>query len=329
VRPWDAPWPLLVPTVARPRQATCDRSRRQVTITKAIPLESTISRGRALPWCRSNGQWACNVDHSYEEIRAAALDVLAGREPSPFELNQYEHLNIAVAHVFARRENPALLHQGGSGDIVSRADAHLFQEVFWDLFRQGIITLGFNNANRAFPFFRLSRVGKRIIENQDTYFFHDVDSYTKLLKQQVPSIDPVTLLYAQEALQAFRSGCILSSSVMLGVATEHTFNLLLEAVAQSPTYAKSFASVAKEQAILNRVNRFKTILDHQKNTLPREIKEDLDTHFSGILSIIRTFRNQSGHPTGQIIDRDQAYVLLNLFIPYCRKMYQLMDHLGK
>jgi len=235
----------------RGRQLAIGRAE-QVTITKAIPLESTISRGRALPWCRSNGQWACNVDHSYEEIRAAALDVLAGREPSPFELNQYEHLNIAVAHVFARRENPALLHQGGyPGDIVSRADAHLFQEVFWDLFRQGIITLGFNNANRAFPFFRLSRVGKRIIENQDTYFFHDVDSYTKLLKQQVPSIDPVTLLYAQEALQAFRSGCILSSSVMLGVATEHTFNLLLEAVAQSPTYAKSFASVAKEQAILN------------------------------------------------------------------------------
>jgi hypothetical protein len=58
------------------------------------------------------------------------------------------------------------------------------------------------------------------------------------------------------------------------------------------------------------------------------IKEDLDTHFAGILSVIRTFRNQSGHPTGRIIDREQAYVLLQLFIPHCRKMYQLRDHLG-
>jgi hypothetical protein len=28
-------------------------------------------------------------------------------------------------------------------------------------------------------------------------------------------------------------------------------------------------------------------------------------------------------------DREEAYVLLNLFILYCRKMYQLMDELGK
>ena len=31
-------------------------------------------------------------------------------------------------------------------------------------------------------------------------------------------------------------------------------------------------------------------------------------------------------PTGKIIDREQSYVLLQLFIPYCKKMYQLMDH---
>jgi len=55
------------------------------------------------------------------------------------------------------------------------------------------------------------------------------------------------------------------------------------------------------------------------------VKEDLDTNFSGILSIIRNFRNQSGHPSGKIIDREQAYILLQLFPPYCKKMYQLMD----
>ena len=55
------------------------------------------------------------------------------------------------------------------------------------------------------------------------------------------------------------------------------------------------------------------------------MKEDLDTNFSGILSIIRNFRNQSGHPSGKIIDREQAYILLQLFPPYCKKMYQLMD----
>jgi len=63
-------------------------------------------------------------------------------------------------------------------------------------------------------------------------------------------------------------------------------------------------------------------------TRPPEIKEDLDTHFMGILSIIRTFRNQSGHPTGKIIDGEQAYVLMQLFISYCKKLYQLIAFYG-
>jgi hypothetical protein len=84
--------------------------------------------------------------------------------------------------------------------------------------------------------------------------------------------------------------------------------------------------VASERTILQKVNKFKNILDQQVRQLPPDVKEDLDTQFAGILSIIRTFRNQSGHPTGKIVDREQAYVLLQLFIPYCKKMYQLMAY---
>jgi hypothetical protein len=267
------------------------------------------------------------MDHSYEEIRGAALDVLAGREQCPYDVNQYGNLAIGVAEAFARREAPNEWTQRSRHPFhLSPADSELFLEVFWDLFRQGIITLGYNDANREFPFFRLSHFGKRLLANQDTYFFHDVSTYTSLLKSEVPSINPVTLLYLQEALQAFRSGCILSSTVMLGVATEHTFLLLLEVIERSPTHAKAFAAVVQERTILQKINKFKNILDQNFRTLPAEIKEDFDTHFAGILSIIRTFRNQAGHPTGKIIDREQAYVLLQLFVPYCRKMYQTMDY---
>jgi hypothetical protein len=269
------------------------------------------------------------TDHSYEEIRAAALDVLAGREPrAPYEVNQYEGLSIAIAEAFARREQPPEARSGSRQAFnLSDGDRELFLEIFWDLFRQGIITLGLNDNNREFPFFRLSRLGQRLIANQDTYFFHDVTSYTKLLKQEVPGIDPVTLVYVQEALQAFRAGCLLSSTVMLGVATEHTFLLLMEAVDHSPTHAKHFAGVSKERTILQKVNKFKALLDQKQKALPSDVKEDLDTRFAGILSTIRTFRNQMGHPTGKIPDREQTYVLINLFIPYCRKMYQLRNFL--
>jgi len=70
-------------------------------------------------------------------------------------------------------------------------------------------------------------------------------------------------------------------------------------------------------------------MEKELSSLPWDCREDLDTNLSGILSVIRNFRNQSGHPTGQIVGREQAYVLLQLFVTYCKKIYQLMEHYAK
>jgi hypothetical protein len=177
--------------------------------------------------------------------------------------------------------------------------------------------------NAEFPWFRISNFGKSILENQNPYFFHDLSSYEAVIKQNIPDIDQVTLLYLKEAMQAFMSGCMLSSSVMLGVAAEHSFEKLLELIAGNPKYETIYKSVNKERSILPKLNKFKTVLDQDIGKFTPEIREDLDTNFSGIIAIIRNFRNESGHPSGKIISREQCYILLQLFIPYCRKIYQL------
>lgn len=266
------------------------------------------------------------MPHSHEEIRAAALDILSGRESVEYEANQYEHLLLGIGEVFARRENKIQPGHRGAQHPLDRADSEIFLEVFWDLFRQGIITLGLNDSNRQFPFYRVSKLGKQIAESRSVYFFHDVSSYEQAICTEVPNINDVTLLYLKEAMQAFRTGCILSSSVMLGVATEHTFLLLLEKIESNPTHQAIYKSVFEQKTILQKINKFKNILDQNSKALPSEVKEDLDTNFAGILSVIRNFRNQSGHPTGKIIDREQAFVLLQLFIPYSKKLYKLMEH---
>lgn len=271
--------------------------------------------------------------HSYEEIRSVVIDILAGREKGSYEPSQYDNLLHSVGDVFERRDPPTpqqgrsqTFSLSGSNANLDSQDREIFLEVFWDLFRQGIITLGLNDSNRQFPFFRVSSHGKRILENQESYFFHDVSTYEQLIRNEIPKIDDVTMIYLKEAMQAFRVGCMLSSTVMLGVSTEHTFDLLIETINNNPTHAPAYQAVNSQWGALRRVNKFKTILDTQLSTLSRDIKEDLDTHFAGILSVIRNFRNQSGHPSGHIIDREQCYVLLQLFIPYGRKMYQLMNH---
>lgn len=260
--------------------------------------------------------------HSYEEIRKVAIDLLSGRESPSYSLTQYEHFRLGVGEVFAKREGKTTTPYDNQLDS---EDNELFLEVFWDLFRQGIITLGLNNSSREFPWFRVTGMGKKILQNQSGYFFHDVSSYEEVIKLEIPSINETTLLYLKEAMQAFRSGCLLSTTVMLGVATEHTFEILLESTQENPIWAEKFSSAINERGALRRINKFKEALDENIGDIPREIKEDLDTHFAGIISMIRNFRNESGHPTGKVVSREQAFVLLQLFIPYCKKLYALMD----
>ena len=104
------------------------------------------------------------------------------------------------------------------------------------MFRQGIITLGLNDSNPEFPWFHLTALGERVVAGEDAYFVHDVSGYEKRIVKEIPKIDSVTLLYLKEALQTFRAGCVLSATVMLGVATEHTFLLLIEAIERNTSH---------------------------------------------------------------------------------------------
>jgi hypothetical protein len=267
-------------------------------------------------------------DHTYEEIRDLVLNILSGREGA-LGTPHYDGLKSAVSSVFEKREGRTPVSGvGGYMPSLSRNDSNLLLEVFWGLFREGIITLGADDSNRQFPWFRLSEFGKRLADSQEPYFFHDVSSYETLIRTEVPGIDDVTLLYLKEAMQDFKSGCLLSASVMLGVAAEHTFMKLLEAIESNGAHFDTFRNVYEQRTMLRRLNKFKNILDQNQGVLPPSVKEDLDTNFMGITSIIRTFRNDSGHPTGKIISREQCYVLLQLFVPYCKKMYELIDVLG-
>ncbi|OPY37337.1 MAG: hypothetical protein A4E35_01252 [Methanoregula sp. PtaU1.Bin051] len=266
------------------------------------------------------------MDHSYEEIRKATLDILSGRERSSFTPNQFVHLRIGVAEVLHKRDGTTT-HPGQREPQLTQNDQDLFQEVFWDLFRQNIITLGTSgDPNAAYPWFRVSSFGKKALANDDVYFFHDLTSYEKIIRENIPDIDEITLFYLKEAMQAFIVGCRLSSAVMLGVALEYSLDILYEVINQNGAYSAHFQSVSKEPTLFRKFNKFKQKLNEKKSELPKELREDLDINLDMIVSLIRNYRNESGHPTGAVISREQCYVNLQLFIPCCKKIYELMAY---
>jgi len=72
--------------------------------------------------------------HSYEEIRKAALDILAEMEKHNAYPTQYENLRLDVGSILEERETG----KRPSQPRMSQEDSELFLEVFWDFFRQSI-----------------------------------------------------------------------------------------------------------------------------------------------------------------------------------------------
>ncbi|NLV26465.1 MAG: hypothetical protein GXY48_04775 [Methanomicrobiales archaeon] len=270
-------------------------------------------------------------NHTYEEIYQAACDILNGNDPFKDtysgNVNHFVAFHGRIAEIFFLKEsNSGERPHDISGNInLSRNDEDLFRDVFWDLFRQGIITLGMDSNNKDYPWFRVSYHGKKILENQSLYYFHSVETYETVIRENIPGIDEVTVTYLKEAMQSYLQGCVLSATVMLGVATEHSFDLLLEDVQANDQYSSVFGNVFTERTALQRTNKFKNTFPQIGKELPKEVKEGFDTDMMAILETIRNFRNESGHPSGKMISREQVYILLHLFIPCCKKIYQLRE----
>ncbi len=265
------------------------------------------------------------MSHSYEEIRAVAIDLLCGRARGRYGNEQFENFKANIGTVLAeRRRGQRSARYSGDGDELSFEDDRLADEVFWDLFRQGIITLGLDRSNQGFPWFRVSSFGKKVLEQNEPYFFHDVSSYEDAIHKAVPAIDETIMLYAKEAKQAYLSGCLLSATVMIGVATEGAFLKMLDAIEQNSTWSPTFKNVFNERTVLPKLNKFQALAEqHLMKLLPSDLKENFSTDFLGVLNMIRNARNESGHPSGKIIPREECFVLLRLFIPCCKKIYDL------
>ena len=267
------------------------------------------------------------IDHSYEEIRSTVLAILLGNSEyrgSPPE--QFMSLHLAVAEVLRERASEPDSRQHSGDAQLSYADGEFVREVFWDLFVQRVITLGSDDCNSDYPHFRLTGSGEKLAKCQQPYFFHDVSSYENIIRTEIPQIDEHILLYLKEAMQAFRSGCILSATVMLGVATESAFLLLLDTIDGNPDERDKFKSCRKGHAIYTKIEAFRRVAQSQKTALGHAIWESLDINMSCAMDLIRRFRNDSGHPSGRIISREQCFNLLHLFIPCCKKIYELIDH---
>lgn len=200
-------------------------------------------------------------------------------------------------------------------------------EVFHELSLERIIIPGGKSSLR-WPFYRLTEYGQKVLESGEWHPY-DPEGYLANLKRAVPDIDPVIVTYVSEAVACFRMSCLLAAAVMLGGAAEKAILLLVDAYgaslkdeAQKRRFEKETAQwmIGRKYAAL-----WKQLVPLQ-NQLPDELGRDLHTILDRVFDLIRTTRNEAGHPATGSVEREAVLANFYLFPSYCRRVYGLIHH---
>lgn len=264
---------------------------------------------------------------SLEEIRSLVLEAL---KDSP--QTQYENLCNTVARIAVSKQlvpNPRGNMSYSGGDFyLQSCDKDKVREIIWNLIIERIMTIGMNSSNPSWPFLRLTDYGQVVVQST-TPTPHDPSGYINRIKNEIPNIDPIILIYLEECLNTYNINALLSSTITLGCASEKALLLLIEA------YTMAFQDISRKQKFINNTSgkmikrqfeefskSITTIIGH----IPSDVSDGLNTVLLGIFEMIRNNRNDAGHPTGKSISKEQAYANIQVFIPYCKKIYQLINY---
>ena len=112
---------------------------------------------------------------------------------------------------------------------------------------------------------------------------------------------------------------------MLGVAAEAEFLRLIDIATTSAAHSSRFGPVLREKFIGAKVKRFQVALTPLIPALtPKSDFENVETNLFLIQAVLRVARNDAGHPSKAAPpQREQVYVLLQLFVPFAEQVMKL------
>jgi len=233
-----------------------------------------------------------------------------------------------VASIIARVGRLAEQRDIKPNDGLTNQEQHFVIRALWELIIQGFLVP--NNASsgtQGWSFVSFTDYGEKMIL-ADRLTPYDPTMY---LAQFVEGLtDPIVNFYVEEALGCFRANCQTACALMLGVASERLFYLLLDSflgVLASQRERDDLQKKTDGKSITSRYRELRKRLDPKKGQLPQPLCENLDTCLVSILNIIRQQRNDAGHPTDRVVTRDEAYALLYVFPHYHNQMSELTLHL--
>lgn len=206
-------------------------------------------------------------------------------------------------------------------------------EALWGLLAEGLVFVDYQQSASENWVWVLTERGRRVVEAGDDYEPDDPEGYLDRLQSRIAGVDELVLLYSREALRAYNASCYLASSVMLGVASERAFQLLGEAFAswvpeaEGKRFRQTFDS--PRQHYLAKFSEFRRRVESRKPDLPPELADNMALTLDSVADLLRVNRNEAGHPTGRRVDRGEAYINLQMFARYLKKLYAFREFFGR
>lgn len=214
-------------------------------------------------------------------------------------------------------------------------DWRAVQQIIHEFYIEGIINPGKKMLPRLrsmshfliFPLFHVTEYGEKVLENTE-YQPYDPDGYLQKIKTEISTIDTVIIRYLEECLSCFRRNLLLSSAVMLGCASEKAVLLLIEIFGGTLHGAdkKAFEKEINTFIIIRKYSALWSRLEPIAKSLPNNLGNNLESIIHNTFDIIRTTRNDAGHPSDNVIEKETVHANLLLFPIFCKRIYKLIDH---
>lgn len=215
------------------------------------------------------------------------------------------------------------------GEPAREKYANLLNDVVWDLFVAGIIA-PWNSQNRDYNFLHVTTFGQKCIESGITLAY-DPEGFLAEVNRRVPKLDKIALLYLSEAVAAFNRGLLLSSTVMVGTASEYLIVMLVGTYVKAlqPGNRPNFQKKIDGAWIATQFEEFeKSFLSKvQSGAAPEEFEQDFRNCIKPLFDLYRQNRNLAGHPSGVTMDQDILRAHLQAFPAYAERLFKLVAFL--
>lgn len=192
------------------------------------------------------------------------------------------------------------------------------------LFNEGIIAWGADVENMATTWIHITEYGEKVLRGDINP--HDPDGYLTRFKARVKSPSLLVMMYLEESVHCYNYGRLFASSVMLGVSSEAAFEELFEALVGYVTGPEKIKleKLADDIDTQNKFDKTMEVLKQFKKNFDDDVRNMVERQLAGLYILIRLQRNESGHPTGHPVEREEMHSYLALFPMYCEYIYKLI-----